>query len=245
MMEFVFGGFTFLFVGLIMLLEIGFNFFIVYMIGKIFIEAIKRNKSHKNFSNNVVYYSSVEGNGSQYENRYRDVSKSKLAKFNTDDINTLKKYFYDIFYRFEVAYNRLDYNEMKLLSTRQLYENYHTGITLDLKVGRKKVIDSIVKKDVIIYELDTTLIKQVASVMIEVSYINYMMDKHGYIVSGNRNEPTTQKFEVQFRKDFELNEKTHCPNCGAILSGDMCEYCKAKVNSTEFKICSIRKIMEK
>lgn len=235
----------FLFFGFFILLEVCFNFFIVYIIGKVIIEAIKRSKSHKNFSNNVVYYNSAEGNGSQYANIYRDVSKAKLAKFNTDDIDTLKKYFYDIFYRFEVAYNRLDYNEMKLLSTRQLYENYYTGITLDLKVGRKKVIDSIVKKDIIIYELDTTLIKQVASVMIEVSYISYVMDKNGYILEGSRNEPTTQKFEVQFRKDFELRDKTHCPNCGALLTGDMCEYCKAKVYSTEFKICSIRKIVEK
>ena len=40
-----------------------------------------------------------------------------------------------------------------------------------------RIIDNIERKKVIIYELDTTTLKQTAGVMIEVNYINYMVDK--------------------------------------------------------------------
>ena len=64
--------------------------------------------------------------------------------------------------------------------------------------------------------------------MIEISYINYRIDRNGYITSGNRNNPVTEKFEVTFRKDFEKESLTKCPNCGASMDVNAtgrCPYC--------------------
>ena len=133
---------------------------------------------------------------------------------------------------------------MKMLSTKQLFHNYYTGITLDLKVGKKRIIDDIKVKKVIIYELDSTVSKQTASTMIEISYFNYVIDGNGYIISGNREEKITEKFEITFRKDFENNSITRCPNCGANLTSNKCEYCKSVIKEEEFKISNIKRIIE-
>lgn len=232
---------TFLFYGL----EFAFNIFVVWAIVKFIINLFRKNKTQKFFKDSVIYYNDINGNGSKYARQYNDITKDKLSKLNISDIDALKEYFYDIFYRFEVAYNNLDYSVMKMLSTKQLYQNYYTGISLDLKSGKKKIIEEIDRKQVIIYELDTTLIKQIASAMIEISYYNYTIDKNGHVVSGDRNKPAVEKFEVEFRKDFEREKVTHCPNCGAKLNGVRCDYCKAFVDNSEFVISSIRRIIDK
>ena len=204
--------------------------------------SVGRTLNHNFFKNNVVFNS--KDNINKKARIYKDVSKDKLAIFNTDDIDSLKKYFSELFIKYEIAYNNLDYNTMKMISTKQFFQNYYTGITLNLKVGKKRIIDNIQLKKIIIYELDSTISKQTVSAMIEVSYINYVIDSHGYTVSGDRENPIIEKFEVTFRKDFEKNDITKCPNCGANIVGNKCEYCRNVVKNEEFKISNIKKIIE-
>lgn len=211
---------------------------------KLGIELIRRKNNRRYFKNNVVVNHQLEIKGkNKYEKEYIDVSKDKLAEFNTEDINSLKDYFYNIFLEFENAYNNLDYNMMKILTTKQMYQNYYTGISLDLKVGRKRIIRDIEKKKVIVFELDSTIAKQIVSTMIEISYINYTIDKDGYVINGSRDK-AIEKFEVTFRKDFERQEVTKCPSCGASVVGNRCDWCRSKIKNVEFKISSIRKIIE-
>lgn len=123
--------------------------FYIFII-KIIIDAFRRKSNHKYFKNNVVinkgYDLYLNSKSKEKNNIYFDVSKEKLKMFNTDDIDSLKNYFYDIFLKFETAYNNLDYNTIKIVSTKQLFQNYYTGITLDLKVGRKRIIENIKKR---------------------------------------------------------------------------------------------------
>lgn len=232
---------------LILVIEVIINISIIVLIFKLIRNLIKRAINHKYFKNNVVINNEVEKpieNGSKYQRTYEDVSREALEKFNTDDINLLKDYFYDMFLEFEKAYNNLDYNMMKILSTKQLYQNYYTGMSLDLKIGKKRIISDIEKKKVIIFELDSTIAKQIASVMIEISYFNYTIDKNGYIMSGNRDKKITEKFEVMFRKDFERKDIVKCPNCGAEVVGNKCSFCRSTIKNVEFKISSIKKIID-
>lgn len=229
------------------IIEVGFNILVIMFLSRYIINSIKRRANRNYFKNNVVINPKV---GTSIDNKdnchrtYEDVSKEVLEKFNTEDINLLKDYFYDMFLSFENAYNNLDYNIMKILSTKQLYQNYYTGISLDLKAGKKKIISDIEKKKVIIFELDSTIAKQVASLMIEISYINYTIDKNGYVISGNRNQKITEKFEVVFRKDFEKKDVINCPNCGAEIVGNKCSFCRSTIKNVEFKISSIKKIID-
>lgn len=219
--------------------------FIIYIFVKVFVDAFRRSKNHKFFKNNVINYKDeVKRSNSKYPKEYIDVSKAELARFNTDDLTALKNYFYDIFYRFEVAYNNLDYGTMRMLTTKQLYQNYYTGMSLDLKAGKKKIIDRINKEKVTVFELDSTIAKQTASVLIEISYYNYTVDKKGYVVKGSKDYPIKEKFVVVFRKDFNQKEITNCPNCGARLKDGKCSYCKSVLLEEEFKISSIKKVIE-
>ena len=214
-----------------------FNLFIIKMIS----DAIRRSNIHRFFKQNVVMdpFKELENLA---KNCYVDVSRAELEKFHTDDLEALKNYFYNLFWQFETAYNNLDYFVMKSLSTKQLYQNYYTGIRLDLQVGKKKIVEQITRKNVIIYELDSTSIKQTLSAMIEISYISYTINHKGDILSGNRQIPVTETFEVTFRKDFAHDDSTKCPNCGAPLSGNRCEYCKTVSSNPEFKISNIKKV---
>lgn len=219
-----------------------------WLIIKLIVNAFKRIKNHKFFKNNVVrnipINEKIENANGRRKNIYNDVSKSKLEMFNTDNIDSLKDYFFDIFLKFENAYNNLDYNMMRMLSTKQMFQNYYTGISLDLKAGQKKILNNIERKKVIIYELDSTIAKQTLSAMIEISYITYTINGEGYIISGNREKPTTERFEVTFRKDFEKNEIMKCPNCGASVTGNKCDFCRTTIKNIEFKISSIKRIID-
>lgn len=213
---------------------------VIYIIKKVF-QTIARQLNRKFFKNNVVYNYDVNSK----KKLYTDVSKENLEMFKVDDINTLKDFFYNIFLEFENAYNNLDYNMMKILSTKQLFNNYYTGISLDLKTGKKRIITDIERKKVTIFGLDSTIARQTAEVMIEISYINYTIDKNGYVVSGSRDKKITEKFEVTFRKMFEKEEVIKCPNCGAEILGNKCEYCRSTLKNVEFKISNIKKIINK
>jgi len=235
------------FILIVYVIQIFINISVWGFLFKVIANSIKRRNTQNYFKNNVIVNEKVGevlGKGNKYKRTYKDVSKDQLMKFNTEDIDSLKDYFYQRFVEFENAYNNLDYNIMKMLSTKQMYNNYYTGITLDLKVGKKRIISGIEKKKVILFELDSTIAKQIASLMIEISYINYTIDKNGYIISGSRNNKITEKFEVMFRKDFERNDITKCPNCGAEIVGNKCEFCRSKIKNVEFKISSIKRIID-
>ena len=84
-------------------------------------------------------------------------------------------------------------NVMKVLSTKELYHNYYTGISLDLKTGKKRIISDIERKKVIIYGLDSTIVKQTILAYIEVEYYNYIIDKDGYVISGRRDKKVKER----------------------------------------------------
>ena len=133
-----------------------------WLIIKLIVNAIKRVRKHKFFKNNVVrnipMNEQIANANGRRKNIYNGVSKTKLEMFNTDNINSLKDYFFDIFLKLESVHNNLDYNIMTMLNAKQMFQNYYNGISLNLKVGQKKIIDSIERKK-IIYELDSTVVK--------------------------------------------------------------------------------------
>lgn len=220
----------------------------VFVLIKSASDSVRRTNTEKFFKSSVIIPSEkkdFQDTTKGKQNIYKDVPQYKLDRLNVDDIDTLKDYLFDIFYRFEMAYNNLDYNAMRVLTTKQLFQKYHTGISLNLKIGKKRVINDVKREKMTIYEVDSTSAKQVVSAMVVISYINYTLDKNGYVISGNKLTPAIERFEIEFRKDFEREELTHCPNCGAKITGNKCEYCKSTIDSNDFKICSIRRIVDR
>lgn len=222
------------------IVQIMIKLFIWYLIIKSIIKSSKRKANKKEFKKSIIY----TYNSNSQKKEYIDIKKEQLAEFNTENLKAFKEYFYNLFIEFENAYNNLDYSVMRLLSTKQLFQNYYTGITLDLEKGNKRIIQNIQKKNVIIFEVFTSTAKQVVTAMIEIDYLNYMIDKNGKVISGNRNKSITEKFEVTFRKDFERNEIIKCTNCGATVEGNVCDFCRTKIKNVEFKLSSIKKIID-
>ena len=195
---------------------------------------IKRNKNKKLFKSMVIKDNKV----------YNEIAPSKLEGFDITDLDKLKIYLYDIYYKFEVAYNHLDYNSMYNLCTERLYNLYHSSITLNLKFDEKKIIDQIKLEKMIVYDTYTSQSKQVVNTVIGVSNISYSIKSDGKIVSGNPTKPIKESFEVTFIKYFKQNDKYKCPNCGASVDGSVCDYCKSKIDNTgDYRIDSIKKIV--
>ncbi len=219
----------------------------LFVIFRFIIRTIKRSSNKELFKSNIVEVKKSTSKSSFKKNysEYTDITKEQLKMLKTSNIQGLKDHLYDIFYRFEQAYNNLDYNTMKILSSKQLFNNYYTGISLDLKLGNKRVIENIEKKDVILYEFDSTTAKQSASLMIEIEYNNYVINDKGELLSGFRTTKITEKFEVEFKKMFNSQDIVKCNNCGATITGIKCNYCGTPIKLDDFRICAIRKIVEK
>lgn len=208
------------------------------------INKIKRKNSIDYFKNNIVSNLNISKNNNFNTNKYIDIDDEKLKEFNVDNINKLKNHLFKIFVDFETAYNNLDYDIMKGLSEEVLFNNYYNAIILDLEYGNKRIINDIKKENIIIYNRTITTFKQELNAMIKISYIDYTINKKGTIVKGNRNNKKTESFEVNFIKRLKEKEITNCPNCGAVINGFKCEYCKTMVKNTDFKISSIKKIVD-
>ena len=207
-----------------MIWPISIPFLIIYL--------IKRNNNRKYFKSTVVNSSTV----------YKDISPDKLVGFDITDLSKMKIFLYDIFYRFETAYNSLDYNTMYNLCTSKIYGMYQTNMNINSKFDQKRIIEAIELKDMIIYGAYASDKKYVVYTMIEISYINYTQTSKGKIMSGNPSKKVTERFEVTFVKELSNKKNYRCPNCGANVTSTTCDYCKSKINDFEFKIDSIRKI---
>ena len=195
--------------------------YIIYKILKTLWGSNKRTKINSYFATNIV--------DDRRKQDYEDVSKEVLNKMNISNIMDLKKHLYTIFEEFEYAIDQEDFKEMKRLSTPQNYNNYHTSMTLNK--DKKRYIKNIQRRSMIIFELDTTSVKQSASAMIEISY------------NSSPVTTTIEKFEVIFRKDYK-KDITNCPNCGAPLKGNKCEFCNSEIDTNDFKIHNIKKIIK-
>ncbi len=225
--------------GIVFLVQFIGYIIVLSIIAKVLLTSFKRKSNKDYFKNNIIVC-----NDEKPKKRYKDIDSEDLAVFQVTDLTQFKDYFYKLFYDFETAYNNLDYSILKSLSTRQLYQNYYTGISLDLKQGNKRIIKDIDRVNVIVFETISTTVKQAISTVITISYIDYVENKHGDVISGNKNLKVTESFEVIFRKDFGKDEPINCPNCGAPTTGNKCEFCKTPITEVDFKISSIKKIID-
>ena len=214
--------------------------FIAFFISIIFIfVASVINRVRRTFINNEFRNSVI----TRFEGRENDISKKKLAEYNIDSITQLKEYLSDIFIRFENAYNNLDYNIMKELSTSSLFNKYYTGVTLDLKFGYKRIISDITKEEIIIYDIHNSEDKQIISSVIGVSYHNYKINKSGDIISGDNTKKVIEQFEVIFERGNINTDISKCPHCGAEITGTTCNYCRKTIIDDTYRISSIRRII--
>lgn len=193
---------------------------------------IKKKNNRNYFKDNVV----------TTKKDYTDIDPRDLVGFDITDVSKLKVYLFDIFDRFERAYNSLDYNTLYNLSTSELYNKYHTNLVVNTKLDEKRIIEKIELKRMIIFSASSDEKQQCVITLIEMSYIDYTQNSKGRILRGQPNKKITEKFEVEFVKSLNGTDSYRCPNCGANTSGTKCDYCKSTIDC-DFKINSIKKII--
>ncbi len=202
--------------------------------------ALKKRKNNKKFKSTLI-------NNEDYLNnlksgKYCDVKPFELSAFDIRDIDKLKSFLFDIFVKFENAYNNLDYNAMYNLSSKKIFNMYYSSIECNSKSDEKRIIKDIEKNRMIIYKVSSSEERQMIFTMVEVSYINFVQNMNGKIISGSPTKKIKESFEITFLKSYGDKDLFRCPNCGANLKGTTCEYCNSKVNNCEFKIDSIKRI---
>jgi len=226
-------------------------FFVIFIIAfisiwifviKNIVGVIRRQKNMMYFTNSVINNVQNAMNNINVI-KYKDISKAKLEEFHIDDLGQFKNTLYSQFESFEKAYNSLDYNTMKQISTSQVYENYYTGIKLNIEDGKKKVIDNIKREKVYVFDIYSNPTSQTVKTLMTITYISYTIGKNGYIISGSKDRAITENFEVTFQKQYSKENFSKCPNCGATISGNKCDYCRVKIQDREFKISSIKKVI--
>lgn len=177
------------------------------------------------------------------EKEYKELTKSRYEnELKINNVEAFKNHLWEIFKTFGNAYNDLDLITMKNYTSDELFNQYDTGIKMDIKNGIKNIIRDIRKERFIVYDASSSENKQVINVMIDASYISYSISTNGLIQSGFRDNRVRTKFEVVFQKNFKHIDYKNCPNCGAPLINHRCEYCKTYANSSEYIITSIKKI---
>lgn len=224
--------------GVLIVLIISFFFMLApYSIALIIYYIIKRKQNKYFLKNQNIDYK---------KNKYKEVDVERIPK--QYDISKLKTDLYDLFYKFEIAYNNLDCNTLYNISTPRLYSIYYEAIRLGTKLGEKRIITNIKNDDFVIFDYigkkENDEKKETFKAYVELSYVNYTQNTKGVIISGSTKE-IKEKFEVYFVKIKSLN-KYKCPYCGAINEGNVCDYCKSKItDKNEFRIDEIRKIEAK
>lgn len=191
----------------------------------------------------AIYNNKFKKNNINYEN-LGNVNEDAIKNtgLNKEDINKLKDNLFLIFYKFENAYNNLDYNTMYNLCTPKLYNMYYNDIAIKLQYENKRFISDIKLNDMKIYSIGEYKDEQTVRTLISISYKNYIQSLDGKIIGGN-DQIKKESFEVQFVKNLKKDNKYKCPNCGATVNGSSCDYCKTRVKYDEFKISTIRRII--
>lgn len=220
---------------LILLILFIFQTIIIFRIFYSFISNGKKRKIlEEYFKENIV----------SIKKKYERVPGDKFILFDVEDIPSFRDMLFDKFILFENAYNSLDYEMMKACCSKELFDKYYTSIILNLNIGRKRILTNIEKERLFIYDLRRSKTEQVVSAIIDIRYTNYTINKVGAVIGGSR-IPVKERFEVVFKKN--LNDvEANCPNCGAPVIDNRCDFCKTDVISHEgdFVIDSIKRIID-
>ena len=179
-----------------MIWPISIPFLIIYL--------IKRNNNRKYFKSTVVNSSTV----------YKDISPDKLVGFDITDLSKMKIFLYDIFYRFETAYNSLDYNTMYNLCTSKIYGMYQTNMNINSKFDQKRII-----------EVDGLFIA-VGRIPENQNFAKYIkLDELGYAIAGEDCKTNTDGIYVSGdNRKKELRQLVTATSDGAVAAFQAIKY---------------------
>lgn len=134
------------------------------------------------------------------------------------------------------AWMNFDYDTLKAKTTNELYNQYQMQLeTLKVK-GQKNVMKDFKYIDGKILNVVESNNKVIVTVEIVTKFYDYIIEEStNKVVRGNARKTITMFYRMKFVRDINIDEITHCPNCGAELKNAAtteCEFCKTKITKS-------------
>lgn len=157
-----------------------------------------------------------------------DVSEEILKEFNIEDIEKLKWDLYNNFVEIQRSWMNFNYNNLKSLTTDELYNQYKSQLeVLELK-GDKNVMERFEYVDSKIVSIEKIGNKENLKLMLNVKMYDYILNKEGKVIQGDKNRRIDITYIIHFERNITSNI-TICPNCGGQVLDNTCLNCNSKV----------------
>ncbi len=128
------------------------------------------------------------------------------------------------------AWMNFDYDTLKAKTTNELYNQYQMQLeTLKVK-GQKNVMNDFKYIDGKIQSIIKRNNKIIVTVEIVTKFHDYIIEEStNKVVRGNTRKKVKMFYKMKFVRDINVDQITHCPNCGAEVKNAAtaeCEFCK-------------------
>lgn len=184
-----------------------------------------------------------------YKKDFNDLPDSVLKDYGIINSYEFKEELYEIFIAYEKGYSSFDYDLLKSICTNKYFLTVSNELSYLERMQQRRVLENFQRNSIIIDSMANNGHALTASAVISITSNNYIIDKNGEFVKGNKYALKTQKLNIIFSKNINdiTNDAMRCPSCGAPIKkvGSTCDYCKASITpKLTWKINSINRITE-
>ena len=148
----------------------------------------------------------------------------------TYDLEKLEKELYKDFVDIQFAWRDFDCNKLEKLCTNELYESYKSDLTILKSKQQQNIMNGFDKKHLNIKNVVEKNNKIIVHVELSVSFYDYVINTSDKkVVRGKKGHKVTNTYKLKYIKS--INEKEKCPNCGADVNSNICEFCNTHINN--------------
>lgn len=148
----------------------------------------------------------------------------------TYDLEKLEKELYKDFVDIQFAWRDFDYNKLEKLCTNELYESYKSDLTILKSKQQQNIMNGFNKQYLNIKNVVEKNNKIIVRVELSVSFYDYVINTNdNKVVRGEKSNKVTNTYKLKYIKS--INEKEKCPNCGADVNSNICEFCNTHINN--------------
>lgn len=174
------------------------------------------------------------------EKKVEDMSIS-LDSIKPNELIKLEKEIYDLFLKYEDAYSNFDYDTLSSICTENHFKEIHKVLERMKSSNKKRSFENINLNNFKLMSVTTTSNLQKLSVFLEITLIDYIIDKeYNFLVKGNKNIKNTKNIKMEIVQNIDTsNIRKHCPKCGAPINliFPTCNYCNTVIyKDAEYKI---------
>lgn len=204
---------------------------------------ISSSKRRKDRNTQAVFNNEVE---QKILENTRNITPTSEHTVNKNYDSVIKKYlpsyteqklleeFYNIFVSVQEAWMEFDYDQLEKYCSNALYESYKVDLNLLGKKNQKNIMSDFSLISSNIRGIEEQYGRVRVDVYLYVSFKDYIINEEsGEVVDGNAEQIQKVKYDLEYTLD--LDGMGICPNCGAELKENECEFCHSVVDRRKDK----------